>query len=271
MPRGAAGHELLGTTVRPCYSVRPGCPSSPAWPYWSRPPHSTWSASACATLATTVSMWHDGAIMLKAAPRQPLRERQAEQVRAAILDALVARLEREAPEDVPIDELASDAGVSRRTLYRYFPSKDALLAAAEERLVARLRLPTEFASADQISAAFRETSYQLEAYPTLARALRQTTASRLRPPLRARRIEALARVLEPLTRDLDAPEAQRIVAVIAYLCSANAWVMIGDESGLAGEEIRAAVSWAIETLLVDVRRRGRVTKKRRSGGKAAPA
>ena len=45
-------------------------------------------------------------------------------------------------------------------------------------------------------------------------------------------------------------------AVIAYLCSANAWVSIDDESGLPGDEIRAAVTWAIETLLADVRRRG---------------
>jgi len=208
--------------------------------------------------------------MREAAPRPPLRARQAEHARAAILDALVVRLEHEVAEDISIDDLARDAGVSRRTLYRYFPSKSVLLAAAEERIVARLGLPTEFASPDQISAGFREGSRRLEEHPTLARALRQTTAGRLRPPLRARRIEALARALGPLTRDLDVAEAQRIVAVIAYLCSANAWVMIQDESGLPGEEIRAGVSWAIDTLLVELRRRGRGTRKRRPRGIAVP-
>ncbi len=195
-------------------------------------------------------------MVLEASPQPPLRERQADLVRAEILDALVARLEREAPEEVAIDELARDAGVSRRTLYRYFPSRGALLAAAEERLVARLGLPIEFAGPEQITVSFREVSRRLEQYPTLARALRQTTVSRLRPPLRARRVEALARALEPLTRSLDEAEARRVVAVVAYLCSANAWVMIGDETGLPGDDIRAGVTWAIETLLADVRRRG---------------
>jgi AcrR family transcriptional regulator len=215
-------------------------------------------------LDTVVSLWHTRATMDASPLRPPLREAQAEQVRAAILDALVLRLDHEAPEDVSIDDLARDAGVSRRTLYRYFASRTALLAAAEERIVARLRLPTDFASPEQISAGFREGSHRLEQHPTLARALRQTAASRLRPPLRARRIEALARTLEPLTRNFDDSEAQRIVAVIAYLCSANAWVTIGDESGLESEEIRLAVSWAIETLLADVRSRARGTSRRRS-------
>jgi AcrR family transcriptional regulator len=189
--------------------------------------------------------------------RPSLRARQAELVRAAILDALVARLEREAPAELSVDELARDAGVSRRTLYRYFPNRAALLAAAEERLVARLGLSIDIAGPEAISAAFRAGSRRLEQHPGLARALRQTLVGRtLRPPLRARRVAALVRALEPLTRHLDAAEARRVEAVVAYLHSANAWVMIGDESGLPGDEIRAAVTWAIETLLDDVRRRG---------------
>jgi hypothetical protein len=31
---------------------------------------------------------------------------------------------------------------------------------------------------------------------------------------------------------------------------------IGDASGLPGKEVRAAVTWAIDTLLADMRRRG---------------
>lgn len=185
-----------------------------------------------------------------------LRERQAALLRTAILDALVARLEREALEDISMDALARDAGVSRRTLYRHFPSRAALLAAAEELIVERLGLQIAIASPDDISARFRASSHLLEREPGLTRALRQTTAGpELRPPLRSRRVEAIVGALRPLTRDLDPAEARRVSAVIAYLCSANAWVSIGDESGLPGDEIRAAVTWAIETLLADVRQR----------------
>ncbi len=201
-------------------------------------------------------MWYKCAMQEIRTP-PPLRERQAEAIRASILAALIARLEHQALDDISMDELARDAGVSRRTLYRYFPSRAALLAAAEEVIVARLGLRMAIDGPDGISARFRASSYRLEEEPGLARALRQTTAGQdLRPPLRARRLESIVAALEPLTADLDPDEARRVEAVIAYLCSANAWVTIRDESGLPGEEIRAAVTWAIETLLADVRRRG---------------
>jgi len=189
-------------------------------------------------------------------PQLPLRARQAEQVRASIIDALIARLEHDALDDVPIEDIAREAGVSRRTLYRYFPGREALLAAAEERIVSRLGLPIAIAGPDQISASFLEASRRLDQHPALARALRQTTVGpELRPPLRARRVAAIVGALEPLTRGIDKDEARQLAAIIAYLCSSNAWVTIGDESGLSGDEIRAAVTWAIETLIADVRLR----------------
>ncbi|MCA1648278.1 MAG: TetR/AcrR family transcriptional regulator [Chloroflexi bacterium] len=184
-----------------------------------------------------------------------LRDRQAELVRAQILDALVARLERESPNELGIDDLASDAGVSRRTLYRYFPNREALIAAAEERLVARLGLPLDFDGPDSIAASFREASHRLEQHPGLARALRQTTISRLHPPLRARRVQGLHRALEPATRGLPPVEAERALAIIGYLCSANAWLTIGDETSLPPDEVRAAISWAIDTLIGELRQR----------------
>jgi AcrR family transcriptional regulator len=174
----------------------------------------------------------------------------------AILEALVARLERQTVEEISIDELAREAGVSRRTLYRYFPGREALLAAAEELIVARLGLPASIDYPSQISATFRESARRMDAHPGLARALRQTTTgSELRPPMRARRLAAIAAALEPLTRELDPAEARRVEAVIAFLCSANAFVSMQDESGLSGGEVAAAVSWAIDTLLADVQGR----------------
>lgn len=185
-----------------------------------------------------------------------LRERQAGVARAAILDALVARLERQTIEEISIEELARDAGVSRRTVYRYFPGREALLAAAEDLIVARLGLSPTIDRPDQISTTFRESARRMEEAPGLARALRQTTTGReLRPPMRVRRRAMIADALRPLTQGLNPAEAQRVEAVVAFLCSANAFVTIGDESGLPAEEVGAAVAWAIDTLLQDVRRR----------------
>ena len=189
-------------------------------------------------------------------PQGRLRDRQAELVRAQILDALVARLEYETPDQLSIDDLARDAGVSRRTLYRYFPNREALMVAAEERLVVRLGLPLDFDGPDSIAPSFREASHRLELHPRLARALRQTSISRSRrSPLRVRRLQGLAQALEPVTRALPADEAERAIAIMGYLCSANAWLTISDEAGLPPDEVRAAITWAMSTLICNLRHR----------------
>src|SRR5438128_11954459 len=57
----------------------------------------------------------------------PLRDRQAEQTRELILQALTEQLADAGLKDFNIPRLAQRAGVSVRTIYRYFPTKDALL------------------------------------------------------------------------------------------------------------------------------------------------
>ena len=75
---------------------------------------------------------------------------------------------------VGVDRIASEASVTKRTLYRYYPSKDSLIAAAL-RYSPRIRFPSEGDPADQIIGAFRnvagflkDTSYRGCAYIIVA-------------------------------------------------------------------------------------------------------
>src|SRR5260370_38872950 len=73
--------------------------------------------------------------MLKAVPVRPaLRDHIA----VAILDAAAAVL-AERGEAASMADVAEAAGVGRATLYRYFPSRDALLAALVESAIAEMR------------------------------------------------------------------------------------------------------------------------------------
>lgn len=62
-------------------------------------------------------------------PAPSLRERQREETRAQILRAVGRQLESRSLEDLSFAEIARDAGVGERTVYRHFPTKEALLGA----------------------------------------------------------------------------------------------------------------------------------------------
>lgn len=185
---------------------------------------------------------------------ETLRERQSAVARRAILEALVRHLEAGDADEVPMEELAREAGVSRRTLYRYFPTRADLLVAAADWVRAEvLQLPIEIGD-EGIARSFRLAAARLEGRPRLARALLRTATGRaLRGGYRNARVDSIRRALRREAPGLSPRETERAAAVLSYLCSSSAWITIQDESGLDAEHAQAAVEWAIETLLAGLR------------------
>jgi AcrR family transcriptional regulator len=197
-----------------------------------------------------------------------LRERQAEQVRAAVLDAVVAELEQRAVDDIAMADVAAAAGISLRTLYRYFPDRAALLHAAGEHLYSGLGIGPEIAGPDDVSASFRDAAMKLSARPALTRALVQTTSGRAaRSAARVQRVEAIRAALAPVTEGLEPDIARRATAVITHLCSAASWVAVSDDSGLDDDDAQQAVVWAIDTLIEALRSKQPTTARGRRTGK----
>ena len=188
--------------------------------------------------------------------RPALRRRQADLATAAILDTLRHHLEQGDADEVSMETLAEEAGVSRRTLYRYFPSRTHLLEAASTWIRDEvLQLPIEIG--DQgIAASFRAAAARLDEHPRLARALLRTGTGRaVRAGYRTQRVEAIRRALRREVPGLSRRDLDRAAAVLGYLCSSNAWITIQEESSLDASAAQAAVVWAIETLLARLRER----------------
>ena len=61
-------------------------------------------------------------------PVQPAPARLTDRKRAAILEAAVAEFRQSGYETTSMDRIAARAGVSKRTVYNHFPSKEALFA-----------------------------------------------------------------------------------------------------------------------------------------------
>jgi AcrR family transcriptional regulator len=183
-----------------------------------------------------------------------LRERKAHLVRTTVLETAISQLETMGADDVSMSQIADSAGVSLRTLYRYFPDRAALLQAAGEHVYASLGVPFDVAGPDEISASLLEAGRRLSARPELTRALVRTTAGRTaRSAVRGQRVAAIRTALAPVTDELDDDTARWAAAVIAHLCSAASWVIIADDSGLEDSDAQHAVAWAIDRLVCCLR------------------
>lgn len=193
-----------------------------------------------------------------------LRTRQTELARTAIVRAFVRHLEAGDADDVAMATLADEAGVSRRTLYRYFPGRAELLDAAGAWIRAELlQLPIEIGP-EGIAASFREATTKLQRHPRLARALLRTQTGRaVRGGYRDERVQAIRRAVRAEAPQASRRQLEHGAAVLAYLCSSSAWTTIQDESGLDAASARAAVEWAIDALVARLRER---TPHPRTGG-----
>lgn len=190
-----------------------------------------------------------------------LRDRQAALARTAIFEALLGHLEQGDADDVSMEELAREAGVSRRTLYRYFPNRTDLLTAAGEWIRdEELQLPVEIGP-EGIVASFRAAAAQLQQRPQLARALLRTQTGRaLRGGYRDARVRAIRAAIRREVPGLPRGEVERAAGVLSYVCSSSAWITIQDEAGLDAAAAQSAVVWAIETLLAQLRSANHSTK-----------
>ena len=155
---------------------------------------------------------------------EPKMRADARRNRELLLEATVERFAAEGAE-VPLEAIARQAGVGIGTLYRHFPTRDALVEAAYRNEVARLEdSATELLAAQPAEAALAEWLDRYVAYATAKRglgsALRSIAAAKadLYPQTRQRLQAAVASLLAAgqeagtLRADVDAEDVFRAVS-----------------------------------------------------------
>jgi AcrR family transcriptional regulator len=186
----------------------------------------------------------------------PLRERQSELTRESILEALTAELAEGGLHELNIPSIARRAGVSIRTVYRYFPTRESLLDAAERWMDTRIGVPQPPRTADDLPTLVEKTFADFDANETAILAQWATALGRdMRARGRRRRVEAYREALANVTLHLSARDARAAHAVISYLISSGTWKTLREEHGMSGAESGKAVAWALRVLIDDVRTR----------------
>ena len=188
-----------------------------------------------------------------------MRADQAGRTRAQILEAFAEQLVDDGAKDVSMERVARRAGVSLRTIYHHFPTRESLFDAVSAWLDERhaslgisdiedpddllKRLPTIFETFDQ-----HEAFIRAQLITDVGRAVRDRSRTRRRGML-----EAILRRAAP---QASAADIHRVTSLVHYLTNSEAWRSMKDESGMTGREAGEAVAWAVEILLHELRRSG---------------
>ena len=202
----------------------------------------------------------------------PLRERQKGLARRVIAEATSRVILRSGIHQFSMQEVADEAGVSLRTLYRYYPSREELLegvTAEVEQGLADSGLPggieptiliqkygTPEAVAALVGDAFRMTA---ERGVDIGRAwviINMVTGSRSES--KQQRDRLIRQVVEHFGPHLTDVEQDLAFGVIRYLAGSIAWKVMTDDFGMDTEQVAQAVGWALRTLLEEIEGGGRV-------------
>jgi len=179
-----------------------------------------------------------------------LRDSYREETRTRILDAAVAQMAVSELEGLTMAAVAAQAGVTERTVFRHFPSRDALIAAVWPRMQARVRSDGFPHTADALVAtptrlfpAFDEEEglVRASAFSAAGREVRAASDPERRAAMRACVLDAFP--------DLAEPELTRLAAVVQLINSAYGWAVMKQHWGLTGAEAGEAASHALAVLL----------------------
>jgi AcrR family transcriptional regulator len=183
----------------------------------------------------------------------PLRREQAERTKEAILEAFAEQLGRPGAAELSVKEASLRAGVAVRTVYHYFPDRQAQLKALAAWIEARLvPVPFQPRTPDDLVELGRRLYASFREAESLGRAQMATGfASEVRALRRERRV----RMIREIVGSIDAPPAmvERAAVVIAHLASAEAGIPLTDRYGLTYEEATAAALQAIQAIIADLR------------------
>jgi AcrR family transcriptional regulator len=185
-----------------------------------------------------------------------LRARRRAETRQLILQAVAELIAEGALHTFSVQDVAARAGISYPTVYRHFPTREALLAGTYEWAgeLARKQLPAEPGSLAELPGWIAASIPVFEEHRTESRALLILLAVlNIESAGQQRRDGVVERLVRREVPSLPASQARRAAAVIRYLGGSHAWAVLRDRFGLDAADTTAALTWALDVLIRDLR------------------
>ena len=179
-----------------------------------------------------------------------IRDIYREETRIRILDAAIAEMSVNDLEALTMAGVAERAGVTERTVFRHFPSRDALIQAVWPRMQSRVRSRGFPHTADDLVATPPHLFPEFDKEENLVRASAFSSAGReVRRAANPQRQEAMRACVRDAFPNLAEPELTRLAAIVQLIDSAYAWAVMKEHWDFSGEEAGQAASEALAVLL----------------------
>ncbi len=179
---------------------------------------------------------------------------QRESTRRAILGALAEVIVESGTNGFSVQDVADRAGVTHRTVYNHYPTRealnDALAVYVEEQMAAGASVPPEIGlPLREVASVIPESFRIFAAHESLTRAYVMLMVAARGPgaPTKARTkrfSQLVGRELGPLPRHVS----REIAATVRMFLSTTGWHLLTEHYGLTHAQAAAAASWAIRVL-----------------------
>jgi AcrR family transcriptional regulator len=181
-----------------------------------------------------------------------LRDEHRELTRGKVLGAVLDLVAEGSLDELSVPAVARRSGVSLATIYRYFPTKDQLLAAAaEEPSRQALAAEPDRHPGDDDFAAFQRAMWTSFAsnLPLLRHQITSEAGRDMRQARLARSRAQLAVYIKGRSVDPESAEGQRVIAMLLLVCGSLALVELHDRQGLDVDDALSTSLWAADVLI----------------------
>jgi AcrR family transcriptional regulator len=173
-----------------------------------------------------------------------------------ILDAAVAAFWERPADQVSLDNVARQAGVSVQTVIRRFGGRDGLVAAAIERESQRIQAERDPAAVDDATGAVRQLVTHYEAMgdrvlAMLAEEVRNPTLRDVAGSGRRFHRAWCEAVFAATLAGLASPARERRLAQLVAVCDVYTWKLLRRDAGLGRQETELALLELLEPLLLE--------------------
>jgi AcrR family transcriptional regulator len=182
-----------------------------------------------------------------------LIDRHIDATQKLILSTAVEVLERSGFNSLSVRAVAKKAGISERTVFRYFASRDEFLDAVSDEATNRIHAPAPPTTIEELLI-FPEPLYtSYEGRASLLKALLHTEIfKRVRATVAQSRWQAIADLIDKHTRHLPKHERALAATNINYYLSATTWLYYRFEFELSLEDSINAAKLAVRSMVDEV-------------------